>query len=61
MTDNCGREVNHKMKKTRPTLDVKRSTRLTEKEDKDIMEYAKGNEVTYSAALRKLALESLYK
>ncbi|MGG0590524.1 hypothetical protein ABEY80_11830 [Priestia megaterium] len=49
------------MEKTRPTLDVKRSTRLTEKEDKDIMQYAEKNEFTYSAALRELAVKSLYK
>ncbi|MBY0027945.1 hypothetical protein H7K20_12620 [Priestia aryabhattai] len=49
------------MKQKRHNLVMKRSTRLTEKEDKDIMQYAENNELTYSAALRKLALESLYK
>lgn len=49
------------MKKPKSALNVRRSTRLTEKENKDIMQYAENNEITYSAALRKLALESLYK
>lgn len=40
---------------------MKRSTRLTEQEDKDIMWYAENHAIIYSAALRKLALESLYK
>ena len=54
------REVKN-LKQKRHNLVIKRSTRLTEKEDKEIMQYAKNNEITYSAALRKLALESLYK
>ncbi|MEI2360097.1 hypothetical protein [Priestia megaterium] len=49
------------MKQKRHNLVMKRPILLTEREDKDIMQYAKNNEITYSAALRKLALESLYK
>ncbi|WP_374148411.1 hypothetical protein [Priestia megaterium] len=49
------------MKQKRHNLVIKRSTRLTKKEDKDIMQYAEDNELTYSAAIRKLAVKSLYK
>ncbi|WKG30185.1 hypothetical protein [Priestia aryabhattai] len=49
------------MKNNKPKLTIRRSTRFTEQEEKAIMQYAKDNEITYSAALRKLALESLYK
>ncbi|MES9771744.1 hypothetical protein ABWK50_12125 [Priestia megaterium] len=49
------------MEEKKPRLTIRRSTRFTEQEDKDIMEYAKDNEITYSAALRELALENLYK
>jgi len=49
------------MENKKPRLTIRRSTRFTQQEEKDIMQYATDNEITYSAALRKLALESLYK
>ncbi|WP_341284698.1 hypothetical protein [Priestia megaterium] len=49
------------MKQKRHNLVIKRSTRFTEQEDKDIMQYAENNELTYSAAIRKLVMKSLYK